>query len=161
VDEWDVEIEFAKSKNRTDTPSINQTLGGQSFPAAFAWTFTRSPANWQVTTRYGSLVTDRVDAEFLGTGENGVRRFELTTRLTQQQAYAFEMALSQLGGVRVREIPDAPNEAVDDTNGTATLTIDSPVSDATVQNGEYVVLEWESERLNDAYQQVELTIAES
>jgi hypothetical protein len=161
VDEWTVEVEFTRGGNRTDTPSIGQALNGQAFPAVFDWTFGPRDAEWKLTTRYGDIVTNRVDAEFLGTGEGGVRRFELTTRLTDTQAHALEAALSQLSGTRVREIPDAPNQAVDDTPGeTATVTVDSPDTQGTVTDGEYVATGFTSTRLSDAYQSVSLTIAE-
>jgi len=35
------------------------------------------------------------------------------------------------------------------------------VADTIVPDGEYVVTEWESERLTDAYQEIEFTIAET
>jgi len=145
VEEWDVEIDFVPAENRDDTRSIDET------PAADEWGF---------STRYGEIATDRVDAEFAGRGEGGVRRFDLTARLTFEQTLSFESALSRLGGVRVREIPDATNQAVDETDDdAATVTVDSPTEE-TVASGEYAVVEWESERLNDAYQSVSFTLAE-
>lgn len=145
TDEWDVTLELVRDADRTDSPSLSQT------PAA---------DEWGLTTRYGTIATGRVDAEFAGTGEGGVERFELTTRLTFDQTHTFEAALSQLGGVRVREIPDGDNVAVDDTSAAAgTLTIDAPDGQSVVADGDYVVTGWESTRLNDAASEVALTIA--
>jgi len=145
VEEWDVEIDFVPAENRDDTRSIDET------PATDEWGF---------STRYGQIATDRVDAEFAGRGEGGVRRFDLAARLTFEQSLVFESALSRLGGVRVREIPDATNQAVDETDDhAATITVNSPTEE-TVPSGQYSVVEWESERLNDAYQSVAVTLAE-
>ena len=160
--EWDVEVEFIRASDRSDSPSITEALNGQAFPAAFPWTFGPRDSEWSIETRYGTLVTNRVDAEFLGTGENGVRQFELTTRLEMEQAHALEAALSQLEGTRVKEIPDAPNVAVDDsTDESATVRVNSPASDDVVADGRYVVFAFESTRLNDRFQRVSVTIAET
>ena len=145
VDEWQVEVEFVPADNRTDTRSISETAASDE---------------WGLTTRYGTIATDRVDAEFLGTGADGVERFELTTRLTYQQALAFEAALSKLEGVRVRAIPDATNVAVDDTGGDNTLTVDPPTAGDEVPSGDYVVMSFESRRLNDSFQSVSIEIAD-
>jgi len=164
VEEWDVEIDFVPAENRTDTQSINQAASGAAFPWTFDQAFTFNTESgqpqWGFTTRYGEIATERVDAEFAGRGEGGVRRFDLTARLTFEQTLAFEAALSRLGGVRVREIPDATNQAVDETDDdAATITVNSPTEE-TVPSGQYSVVEWESERLNDAYQSVAITLAE-
>jgi hypothetical protein len=159
VGEWTVEVEFIKSANRTDTATAAEALNGQAFPAVFDWTFGDRDAEWKFTTSNGSIVTNRVDAEFLGTGESGVEQFELTTRLTFAQARVLETALSRVRGVRVRQIPDAPNVAVDDTDGdAATVDINAP-GGGVVTDGAYVVREYDAERISDAYNQVSLTIA--
>jgi len=143
-DEWDVELELTPDADRTDAPSISQTPASDEFGLA---------------TRYGEIATDSVDAQLEGTGQQGVERIELTTRLTFDQAHVFEAALSRIGGTRIKEVPDATNTARDETDDDAnTLTITSPDQD-TISDGDYAVLEWESERLNDAYQQVSFTVA--
>jgi len=165
VEEWDVEIDFVPAENRDDTRSIGETVdSGAAFPWTFDQPFTfNTPSRkqpWAFDTRYGQIVTEAVDGEFAGRGEGGVRRFDLTARLTFEQTLAFESALSRLGGVRVREIPDATNQAVDETDDdAATITVNSPTEE-TVPSGEYAVVKWESERLNDAYQSVAITLAE-
>jgi len=165
VEEWDVEIDFVPAENRNDTRSINETVdSGAAFPWTFDQAFTyNTPSEkqpWAFDTRYGQIVTEAVDARFAGRGEGGVRRFDLTARLTFEQSLAFESALSRLGGVRVREIPDATNQAVDETDDhAATITVNSPTEE-TVPSGQYSVVEWQSERLNDAYQSVVVTLAE-
>lgn len=147
VEEWDVELEFVKADNRVDSPSISETPEGDE---------------WGFSTRYGTIATSRVDADLLGTGEGGVQRFEIVARLTFSQAHVLEAALNRLGGTRVRDVPDAPNVAVDDTDdGVNTLMVDSPDGQSVVSDGEYVVQAWESERLNDAYQSVSLEVAVS
>lgn len=147
VGEWTVEIEFVKDADRTDTPSISETAAADE---------------WGFTTRYGTIATDRVDADFLGTGSDGVERYELTTRLTFAQAHAFEAALSLLSGTRVRAIPDAPNVIVDDTAADAnTLTVDAPDGQTIVADDDYVVTAWESERITEAYQTVTMTLAQT
>lgn len=145
VGEWTVEIEFLRGVDRTDTPSLSQTVATDE---------------WGITTRYGTIATDRVDADVIGTGDGGVKRIEITTRLTFDQAHVFESALARLGAARVRDIPDAPNEAVDDTsNNVATVTLDTPDSQTVVGDGTYIVTEWDSTRLTDAYQSVSVTLA--
>jgi hypothetical protein len=145
VDEWNVELEFMKDADRTDSPSISET---------------RDSGEWAFDTRYGQIVTQRVDATFLGTGSDGVPRFEVVTRLTFDQAHVFEAALSLLDGQRVRQIPDGDNVAVDETGGANTLAVTSPTPNV-VASGDYVVTEWESERLSDAFQEVSVKIAET
>jgi len=145
VGEWEVEIEFVRAENRTDTPSLSQ-----------------SPATdeWGITTRNGTIATGRVDADVLGTGEGAVERFEIETRLTFEQAHVFEAALARLGAARIRTIPDAPNVAVDDsTTDAATVTLDTPDSQTVVSDGDYLVTDWDSERITDAYQRVSMTVA--
>jgi hypothetical protein len=147
VSEFDVELNLLADANRTDSPSISET------PAS---------DEWGLTTRFGEIATGRVDAEFLGTGEGGVERFELTARLTFEQARVFEAAVSLLSAVRVREIPDNTNIAVDDTDNDAnTLTVNAPNNQSVVSDGDYVVTEWESTRLSEAYQSVTMTIAQN
>lgn len=182
VGEWQVEVEFAYADNRTDTHPLSVgDLGNTSLTGADAGStlgersgFTLGGATgaslgnqrtgiagdtWGLTTPDGTLATDRVDAEFLGTGEDGVQRFELRARLTFTQALTFESSLARIGSVRIRDVPDATNEAVDDsTNDVSTITVDSPTEE-TVADASYVVLAWESERLTDAYQEIELEIA--
>lgn len=161
VGEWTVEIEFVPADNRADSPSIAEALNGATFPIVFPAAFGDGrDAEWKFETRLGSIVTNRVDAEFLGTGDNGVRRFEITARLTFKQSHAFEAAFARVGGARVRQIPDASNVAVDDTDGDATVTVNAP-DNAVVADGEYVVTGWESVRINDAYQSVSFTVAQS
>jgi hypothetical protein len=161
VGEWQVDVEFVRARDRTDDASVNQPVGGATFDAAFPMTFERrSPAGWGFTTPNGEFWTDRVSAELLGTGEGGVRRFELTMRLTFEEARAFETAYPRIGGGRVREVPDAPNVAVDDTtDGAVTIGVDAPGTND-VPDGEYVITEpWESTRLTEAYQEVSVVIA--
>jgi len=159
-DEWTVTVEFARGADRTDTPEIAETVGGATFPMTFDAEFERrTPSTWGFDTPLGQLASDRVDAEVVGTGEGGVESFDLTARLTFEQAHVFEAAYARLGGGRVREIPDAPNVAVDDTtDNVVTVTVDAPGT-AEVPDGEYVVRAWESRRLTDAYQEVDMRVA--
>lgn len=145
VDEWTVELEVTPSASRSDAPSIGEAAATDE---------------WGLTTRYGTIATARVDAGFLGTGADGVERFELTARLSFTQAHVLEAALARLGGVRVRAVVDESNQAVDDTSSDAnTITVASPTP-SVVPDGDYVVLEFESRRLNDAWQEVSLVIAQ-
>lgn len=161
VGEWQVELELIRDRDRTDDGSVAQPVGGAAFPMVFDATFDRrSDAVWRFETPNGPFWTDRVDAAFVGTGEQGVRRFEITMRVTRDEAYAFETAYPRLGGGRVREIPDAPNVAVDDTADDAvTITIDAPGT-GEVPDGDYLVTEWESTRLSEAYQEISMTVAQ-
>ncbi|AFH22467.1 hypothetical protein OSG_eHP27_00075 [environmental Halophage eHP-27] len=143
--EWTVGLELTRDATRDDTTSASDTAASDE---------------WGLTTRYGTLATSRVDAEFLGTGEDGVEQFELTARLTFDQAHVFETALNRLGGGRVRGIPDETNVAVDDTtDDAATLTVDAPDGQTVVDDGDYLVREWESTEINTAFQSVTVTIA--
>lgn len=162
VEEWDVEVEFVVAADRADSPTIAQTLtaAGTPFDLTFDVTFgTQNRARWGLTTRYGQIVTGQMTADFVGTGEGGVERYDLTMHLTYDQAHTFEAALSQLAGARIKEVPDGDNVAVDDTGGTATLTVDAPDSQTAVSDGDYVVLNWESTRISEGYQIVDATIA--
>ena len=146
VGEWDVTVEFVRADNRDDEPSLDETADADE---------------WEIDTRFGTLATDRVSADFAGTGADGVERFEVGLTLTFAQAHVLEAALARLDGARIREIPDGPNAPVDDTPDAGnTLGIDAPGSDDVVPNDEYVVVEpFESERLNDEFQRISLEIA--
>jgi hypothetical protein len=145
VGEFQVDIEFVRARERTDTASISQTAASDE---------------WGLTTVNGTIATGRVDADLLGTGRDGVERFEILARLTFEQALAWETAVSQQAGVRVKSIPDAPNVVRDDTSSdTNTITVDAPDSQSVVSDGDYVVLEWETERLNDAFQEYTIEVA--
>ena len=142
--EWDVELELIPTATRTDTPSASETV---------------APGEWGFETRYGTLATDRVTADFVGTGADGVERFEIRTPLLKEQAHVFEAALAQLGGVGVQQVPDATNVAIDDAPGDpAIVTVDAPDGQTVVDDGDYVVLDWESTRLNDRFQEVEFEL---
>lgn len=144
VEEWDVTLDLMPTETRTDTETVSESVSG----------------GWGFTTRNGTIATDSVDADFLGRGAGGVERFALTARLTKQQAHSFETALALQRGVRVRRLPDTSNEAVDETSGEAnTVTVSSPTT-AVVPDGDYIVLSWESERLNDAAQSVTFEIVQ-
>lgn len=181
VDEWDVEVEFVPAANREDTPGITTeeqvpastadsggtlgessgfTLGNTAGATLGVHNGRPRPRDWwQLDVQHGPIVTDRVDAEFLGTGADGVERFELVMRLSYQQALVFEASLARVGGVRVRSLPDASNRAVDETSDSAnTVRVASPTQDV-VETGDYVVTEWESRRLNDAFQEVAAVLA--
>jgi hypothetical protein len=162
VDEWDVELELIKSTNRTDSPSSPDTEGyrnGAVFDASFPMVFARPGLEWVFGTRYGEIQTGRVDADVVGSGEQGVRRFDIVARLTFAQAHVFEAALNRVGGARVRDIPDATNTVVDDTdNDVVTVSVDPAGGNGVVPTGDYVVSGWESERLNDAVQEVSFRI---
>jgi len=142
---WDVEVEFALGSDRTDTPSISQTKPGDGT----AWAF---------DTPYGTFVTGRVDAEVVGTGEGGVVRLELTTRLTSAQAHVFGAAYARVRGTRVVEVVDAPNEIRDETGGDMTVGVRPPTDQTVVDAGDYAVVEWDSTRITDRYQTVSMTL---
>lgn len=147
LDEWDLTIEFVRDGHRTDTRSLGQS---------------RASDEWSFGTRYGTVATSRVDAEFLGTGAAGVERFEVIARPTFDQAHVLEAALSRLDGVRIRQLAEATNRAVDETGDSGnTVDVTSPDSDDVVTDGDYVVLGWESRRLNDAYQEMSLEMAKA
>jgi hypothetical protein len=158
VGEWDVELDLIRESSREETALSLQDTG--QLGAVFDWTFpqTFTATDWSFDTTAGQIITDRIDADFAGQGDGGVRRFEITARLTVEQAHVFETGLNRLGGVRVKERPDGPNVAVDATNGDATVEVTSPPG-STVTNGDYVVSEWESTRLSEAYQSVAFVIA--
>jgi hypothetical protein len=160
VGEWDVSLDLVEDANRTDGDTGSPPADGAGFPWVFDQAFTRGEdAMWLLETPANTLVTDRVDAEFVGTGDGGVERFQLTVRLSFAQSRVFESELSRLAGGRIREIPDATNVAVDDTGGRATLGVAAP-GGAVVPDGRYVIVEpWESRRLSEAFQELSVTIA--
>lgn len=156
---WDVEVEFALGSDRTDTPSILEARAGTPFPQTFDMTFPRGdPPRWEFNTPYGTFVTGRVDAEVVGTGEGGVVRLELTTRLTSAQAHVFEAAYARVRGTRVVEVVDAPNEIRDETGGDMTVGVRPPTDQTVVDAGDYAVVEWDSTRITDRYQTVSMTL---
>jgi hypothetical protein len=178
--DWDVSLDLIETAPRTDGETTSDVADAVGFPvsfpapfvgvgddgAGFPWMFgqsfsRRSGSEWLLVTPANTLITSRVDADVVGTGQTGVKRFRLTVRLTFRQARIFESELSRLAGARVREIPDATNVAVDDTGGNAILGVNAP-GGTVVSSGEYVVVEaWESTRLSEAYQEVAIVIAKA
>ena len=181
VSEWDVTLELVRSENRTDEPTITIdeqveqpetdtggtlgdesgfTLGGLGGATLGNQQVTEIPADWWgIQSEYGTIATGRVDADFLGTGFGGVERFELRTRLTKDQTHVIESVLSRLGAVRVRDVADQQNLITDETpERLNTLEIDSPTPDI-LESGEYVALDFESVRLNDAFNELVIEIA--
>lgn len=178
--EWSVEVEFAVAEPRGDNPTIilgeqadaeatdtGTQLGGPNGlilgteNGGTLGTATVVPADtWGFETPQGTLVTDRVDADVVGTGEGGVRRYDLTARFDKRQATTFESAFKRIRGSRVKEVPDAPNVMVDELDGDLTVSANAPDDQNGVDDGAYVLTEWQSTRVNDRYQSVEFTIAE-
>jgi hypothetical protein len=115
--------------------------------------------NWELTVSEGTIGTNRISAELLSRGEDGVEKYELTAILTVTQAQAIEQSLARLNGYRVREIADSTNLAVDDSAGRATVDIDATPDTTVVPTGGYACESWETTRLNDAYAETSLTIA--
>jgi len=140
-----VSVTLIRTTNRTDTPSISET---------------RASDEWAFDTRYGQLTTDRITADVEGTGKDGIDRVDLTMTLTMDQAHAWEAALNRQFATGVDEIYDNSNDPDDDTGSTQTVSVVTPNNTpSTITDGEYVVLEWSSLRLNDKYQSVEATLA--
>jgi len=140
---WTVEIDFVLGSDRTDEPSINET---------------KATNGWAFDTRYGTIATSRVDADVTATGEEGVTQVDLIARLTSAQAHVFEAAFARVRGSRVKTIPDAPNIVRDETGGDMTVGVRTPSDQDAVSDGDYVVAEWESERITDAFQQFSVTL---
>jgi hypothetical protein len=184
VREWSVELEFARNQNREDVFTVRPgdtgnegtqigadaggtlgestgfTLGGPAGASLGNTAAGVANDEWGLSVGAGTIVTGRVDADVLGTGEGGVERYELITRVTFEQAYAFESNLSRLGGGRIKNVPDAANIPLDETaDGAVTVTIDAPDTQDTITNGDYLVTSWQSERLSEAYQQLTMTVA--
>jgi len=155
-----VEVEFVRDENRTDTPTISEPATGAAFDLTFDQAFTHR-GGWGFGTRYGEIGTSRVDAVFLGTGADGVERFEITARLTAPQAHVFEAALARVGGTRVKRVPDSTNLLVDDTGGAGTLDVTTPPEQDVVPSDTYVVTEWATERINEAFQRCTWTMGPS
>jgi hypothetical protein len=113
---------------------------------------------WELTVTEGTIGTNRVSAQLLSRGEDGVEKYELNTILTVTQAQAIEQSLARLNGYRVRTIADDTNLAVDDSGGRATVTVDTTPDTTVVPTGEYAVESWETQRLNDAYAETDVII---
>jgi len=142
--EFDVEIEFVASETRRDTNSIDETPAADEFG---------------LTTRYGTIAAD-ARADLLGTGRNGVEKYELVATLTFKQATAFVSAVNRLAATRVQTVADGTNRIRDESSDdAATLTIDAPGGQDTVPDSTYVVVDWSTTRLNDAFEEVSLTVA--
>jgi hypothetical protein len=144
-EDWNVSVTLIRTENRTDSPSISETRAAQE---------------WAFDTQYGQLTTDRVTADVEGTGKDGIDRLDLTMTLTMDQAHVWEAAHNRQFATGVDELYDSSNDPDDDTGGTQTVTVTSPNgTPSTITDGDYVVLEWSSKRLNDAYQQLETVLA--
>lgn len=183
VDEWTVEIEFQRDADRTDapthpvseqvpdTPGAGGTLGqasGFTMGGPAGATIGNAdgvvpPDWWGFETRHGLLATDRVDAQFIGTGAEGVERFEVVARFTFDQAHVWEAALAKVDGSRIRVIKEGSNRVVDETAGNDnTVAVNAPTGEV-VADGDYVILGWESRRLNqgNAFQEIRWTMAKT
>lgn len=154
TDRWRVRLDFVPAGTRPDDGAITRAeqvpTSDGSLPSDW----------WEFDTSNGPLALppSRVSADVSGVGDAGVDRLRLTLTLTARQAYVFETALKFADGTRVRQIEDGSNRPLDETAGRNTLAVTSPTPQV-IASQSYVVADgFESERLNDSFQRVDLTL---
>lgn len=141
--EYEIEIAAVAAENKN-------TDGSYSYPAE-----TRASDEWEFDFATGRFTTRRVRSDIGGQGRDGGRERSLTMLLDRAQTKTVEDNASRLHAVTRRAVPGGSNVAVDtspDGRNTVTVTPPDGVTDAFDQ-GDYVVLGWETELLSDdAYQ---------
>lgn len=109
----------------------------------------------------GEVATRRVEREVSRGGISVEGARQLSVVLTEAETIVLEESLNRQGGVRIREVPDAPNIVEDTTadgRNTVTITPPSGESDPEIAADDYAVLEWETNLINDQRFQVSLTV---
>jgi len=146
LDRYEVSVDFRPQENREpDGASTDER---------------RSTDEWAFEFRSAKITTHRVVYDPEESTETGANSISLTLILDAEQTKALEESASRLAAANVQEVPDGENVATDDSSTNAnTVTVTTPDGTDDVEEGEWVVLDWETEWLSARGYQIELTLA--
>jgi len=114
---------------------------------------------WLFDFNVGSFATRRVRHDIGKEGTDGVETTMLTLELEPRQVRILEENASKQAAVTIREVPDGSNFVSDAAaENTLSLTVPNNVGDG-ISSGDFAVMDWETEWLNDAFYEVSLEIA--
>ncbi|QCC57372.1 hypothetical protein [Natrinema thermotolerans] len=114
---------------------------------------------WLFDFETGSFVTRRVRHNIGKEGSDGVETTMLTLELEPRQVRILEENASKQAAVTVREVPDGSNFVSDAAaENTISLSVPDNVGDG-ISSGQFAIMEWETEWLNDAFYEASLEIA--
>lgn len=142
-----VEVEFRAGANRE--------------PDGSATDETRASDEWAVDFRSAQIATKRVKYQRQSGTETAANTETLTLILTPTQTKILEESATRSGAVSVREVPDGPNSYDDDSASPTdanTVTVTTPDGTDPMPDGDYVVVDWETEWLSAAAYRVQLTL---
>lgn len=113
---------------------------------------------WKFSFDAGEIATTRVKHNVARLGEKGVEGLQLNMGLEASETIIVEESLRRLNGVTVRDVPDGENIAEDDSTGQV-CTVNVQIPDRAtgdVESGDYVVSEYNTNWLNEAFYRVKL-----
>lgn len=138
-----VTLRMVADEERNTTSSLSESASG---------------SQWEFAFHTGTIATKRVHQEIQGAASKGKTGKQLTLTLTPEQVKVLEESASHLNAVRIREVPDGPNLAEDNTsNDRNTVTVTSPDPDV-FASGDYRVSEWETSWRNEDFYRVALRL---
>ncbi|UBF23117.1 hypothetical protein HCTV-16_gp134 [Haloarcula virus HCTV-16] len=121
---------------------------------------TLSPGNseWKFAFDAGDVTTRRVNKNIANVGQGGVEGVKLDIGLEADEVKVLEESLRKLNGATIRKVPDGENVVEDESAGqTNTVDITSPLNAGiSFEDGEYVVSEYTTNWLNEAFYRVTL-----
>lgn len=121
---------------------------------------TRASDEWGFQFRAAQIATTRVQADVTEGTETSAPIVELTLVLDASQTKTLEESVTHLEAVTVREVPDGPNTVDDDApNDENSVVITTPDSHDPISDGEYAVLDWQTEWLSSRGYRVNLTLS--
>lgn len=118
-------------------------------------------AEWHFAFADGEIATHRVRGEVQKGGSSVGRKTTLTLTLQNSEVAVVEDSLNRQAATRIREVPDAANVAEDQNdNSRNTVTVTSPSgkdpNEVVIETGTYVVVNWETQLINDAWSKMEI-----
>lgn len=130
-------------------------------PDGTAMDETRSSDEWSFAFRSATVATSRVTPDVNEGTNTAAETVDLTLLLDDVQTKILEESLTRLAAVSVREVPDGTNTVDDDSDGPAdanTFAVTTPDGESPIPDGNYVAMDWSSERRSDRLFRVDLTI---
>lgn len=121
-------------------------------------TVSRGSGEWEFAFDAGEFATTRVRHNVAQVGEGGVEGVKMDMGLEANETVILEESLRRLNGATIRKVPDGENIVEDESKGSVcTVTVTPPnAASGDFTSGEYVVNEYKTKWLNEAFYRVNL-----